>query len=194
MEPRLCWMEPRVTPPARPPTLRPSLRRTVHRVPPKWEGRAEPWSRFCGTCRIRWRCRLSPTGARVAARTAARLAGPRLQAAADGAAVVAIVERAATTLHVVHQALLLRPQLLVALLQPPAFLAHSLLQTSPLPLQSLPVLRLALLLHVAVAQVHLCHVRQDETNDARTRHVEHRSRHATDHCKRCMHRQQEAHQ
>tara|TARA_B100000768_G_scaffold100841_1_gene93887 strand:- start:59 stop:211 length:153 start_codon:yes stop_codon:yes gene_type:complete len=50
------------------------------------------------------------------------LAGSRLQAAADGAAVVAVVERAAPALHIVHQALFLGPQLLEALLQPPAFL------------------------------------------------------------------------
>jgi hypothetical protein len=52
------------------------------------------------------------------------LAGSRLQAAADGAAVVAVVERAATALHIVHEALLLGPQLLVALLQPPPLLCQ----------------------------------------------------------------------
>jgi hypothetical protein len=58
------------------------------------------------------------------------LAGSRLQAAADGAAVVAVVERAATALHIVHEALLLGPQLLVALLQPSTFLVQTFLPSA----------------------------------------------------------------
>ena len=41
----------------------------------------------------------------------------RLQAAADGAALVVIIERVATALHIVPQALVRGLQLLVALLQ-----------------------------------------------------------------------------
>eukprot|EP00964_Phaeocystis_antarctica_P112682 scaffold76815_cov57-Phaeocystis_antarctica.AAC.4 len=104
-------------------------------------------------------------GRRVAVGGGGLLAGPRLQAAPDGAAFVTVVERAATPLHIVQQAFLLGPQLLVALLQPSAFFVHSLLQASLLCLQSLLVLRLALLLRVAVAQVHLGQVRHDEAND-----------------------------
>eukprot|EP00964_Phaeocystis_antarctica_P037517 scaffold21424_cov68-Phaeocystis_antarctica.AAC.3 len=91
---------------------------------------------------------------------------PRLQAAPDGAAIVIVVERAAAALHVVQQALVGRLELLHALLQPPPFLVHCLPQASLLLLQSLlVVLRLALLLRVAVAQVHLDQVRHDEAND-----------------------------
>eukprot|EP00964_Phaeocystis_antarctica_P048773 scaffold28236_cov59-Phaeocystis_antarctica.AAC.12 len=58
-----------------------------------------------------------------------------------------------------------RPALPVLLhLQSPPFLDHC-LQASLLPLQLLLGLRLALLLRVAVAQVHLDQVRRDEAND-----------------------------
>ena len=72
-----------------------------------------------------------------------------LQAAADGAAVV-VVEGAATALHVVHEPLLLGLQLLHALLHFPILLLLLVLES--------------LLLHVAVAQVHLRHVRHDKAN------------------------------
>ena len=46
------------------------------------------------------------------------LAASRLQTASDGAAIIGVVERTAPALDIVQQALLLGPQLLVALLQP----------------------------------------------------------------------------
>ena len=45
------------------------------------------------------------------------MAGLRLQAAADGTALVIVIERVATALHIVPQALVRGLQLLVALLQ-----------------------------------------------------------------------------
>ena len=81
-------------------------------------------------------------------------AAPRLQAAADGAAGVVVVERRATTLHVVHQALLLGPQLLKTLLLPPLLLRQALL-----------VLHL---LRIGLAQEQLYHVRDEEPNPVRT--------------------------
>eukprot|EP00964_Phaeocystis_antarctica_P022267 scaffold12354_cov54-Phaeocystis_antarctica.AAC.3 len=136
-----------MNPPVPPPFLPPSLRSIVHRAPPEWG--VAPWA--------------SPRGA---GRRPGRQRGgwPRLQAAANGAAIVAVVERAAAALElvIVQQALVRGLQLLHAFLQPPAFLARSLLQASLLPLQSLFLLHP---LHVAVAQVHLCQVRHDEAND-----------------------------
>eukprot|EP00964_Phaeocystis_antarctica_P051342 scaffold29950_cov60-Phaeocystis_antarctica.AAC.4 len=83
-------------------------------------------------------------------------AWPCLQAAADGAAVVAVVERAAAALHIVHQALLLGLQLLVALLQLP-----------PLLCQSSLILHLLLIICIDLSQVHLYHVRDDEAHHVR---------------------------
>ena len=68
----------------------------------------------------------------------------RLQAAADGAALVVVIERVATALHIVPQALVRGLQLLVALLQSSPFLPLLVLE-SPL----------VLLLHVAAAPTHL---------------------------------------
>ena len=81
--PRLCWKEPRVPTPAWPTTLRRSQRRTVRRVPPKW-GVASWTCRVrlgwscgfpCRTCLICCTCGLSWTGGRAAARRAASLTG-----------------------------------------------------------------------------------------------------------------------
>ena len=62
------------------------------------------------------------------------MAEPRLEPAADGATVV-VVDRVASTLHIVQQALLLGPQLLNALLQPPRALVEPLLEMPLLLLQ-----------------------------------------------------------
>tara|TARA_B100000780_G_scaffold32400_1_gene20422 strand:+ start:931 stop:1374 length:444 start_codon:yes stop_codon:yes gene_type:complete len=83
-----------------------------------------------------------------------RLAGPRLQAAADGAPVVGIVaERAATALHIVDQTFLLGLQLLGAFLQSPFVLVH------------------VSLFCVVATQVELYHLRDGGTDDERTRLV-----------------------
>jgi hypothetical protein len=63
-----------------------------------------------------------------------------LQAASDGAAIIGVVERTVPALDIVQQALLLGPQLLVALLQPPR-------------------------LHVVVAQMNLHHMCHDEASE-----------------------------
>eukprot|EP00964_Phaeocystis_antarctica_P054519 scaffold32053_cov59-Phaeocystis_antarctica.AAC.4 len=93
---------------------------------------------------------------------------PALSAAADNAAVVTVVERAATALHIVKEALLLGLQLLVALLQAPLVLVKApfvlvqpllqpflqlLLQLRSAFLQPPCVLCQAILLRVAAAQV-----------------------------------------
>eukprot|EP00964_Phaeocystis_antarctica_P056218 scaffold33156_cov72-Phaeocystis_antarctica.AAC.2 len=74
---------------------------------------------------VEWR-RRGPAGG--AGRRPGRQRGgwPRLQAAADGAAIVIVVERAAAALHVVQQALVGRLELLVALLQSSPLLVHCL--------------------------------------------------------------------
>eukprot|EP00964_Phaeocystis_antarctica_P006037 scaffold3304_cov72-Phaeocystis_antarctica.AAC.1 len=104
---------------------------------------------------VECRCR-GPAGG--AGRRPGRQRGFRLQAAADGAAIVAVIAGAPAALElvIVQQALVGRLELLHAFLQSPPLLVHCLPQASLLPLQSLLVLRLALLLRVAVAQVHLC--------------------------------------
>eukprot|EP00964_Phaeocystis_antarctica_P006031 scaffold3303_cov66-Phaeocystis_antarctica.AAC.2 len=116
-------------------------------------GRRRRWLRPSVECRCR-----GPAGGAGGRPGRQRGGWPRLQAAADGAALVVVIERAATPLHIVQQAFLLGPQLLHALLQAPLLLVHCLPQASL-------VLRLALLLRVAVAQVYLDQVRHDEAND-----------------------------
>eukprot|EP00964_Phaeocystis_antarctica_P023111 scaffold12911_cov67-Phaeocystis_antarctica.AAC.5 len=95
---------------------------------------------------VEWGCR-GPAGG--AGRRPGRQRGgwPRLQAAADGAALVVVIERAAAALElvIIQQAFLLGPQLLHALFQSPLLLL--------VLLQDLLLLHP---LHVAVAQVHLC--------------------------------------
>ena len=95
--------------------------------------------------RVRVRARVAEArGVRV------RLASPRLEAAADGAAIV-VVEGAAAALHVVEQALLLGLEL-----------PHALLKLPPLPCLLRPAVhRLCIgshLLRVAATQVQLCGV------------------------------------
>eukprot|EP00964_Phaeocystis_antarctica_P020820 scaffold11521_cov68-Phaeocystis_antarctica.AAC.5 len=95
---------------------------------------------------------------RITGRMRGGLTVPRLQAAADGAAGVVVVECAArAALHIVHQALLLGLQLLIAHLQAPLILRQH-LTACPL-LHSLRVVR---------AQVQLHHVRGHGANDGRT--------------------------
>eukprot|EP00964_Phaeocystis_antarctica_P130600 scaffold94469_cov63-Phaeocystis_antarctica.AAC.1 len=123
------------------------------RGPTRGAGRRPGWQR--GRWRFRRRLRSRAiAGRRVAVGSGGLLAGFRLQAAADGAAIVAVVKRAPAALHIVQQAFLLGPQLLHSLLQPPLLL-----------LVLLQELLLLHPLHVAVAQVHLHQVRHDEAND-----------------------------
>eukprot|EP00964_Phaeocystis_antarctica_P078047 scaffold48533_cov57-Phaeocystis_antarctica.AAC.2 len=91
----------------------------------------------------------------------ASLGSMLLEAAADGATVV-IVDRAASTLHIVEQPFLLGLQLFVALLQPPLVLLHS-----PFVLLQPPFV-----LCIGVTQAQLCHVRGDGASNERTKLTE----------------------